>query len=72
MQANKEGLDPKFKKSMYYSRILVSQLGSEQKIAIAKANNEEDPSHQIQLYVTLRQMQEAYDSSPKPVVRIPV
>lgn len=71
VQASKEGIDPQFKKQVYYSRILTSQLGGERKIAMAEAKGEADPGGQIQLDVTLRQMKEAYDSSPKPTV-IPV
>lgn len=53
---------------MYYSRVMTSQLGGEHRIAIAKATAKPDPVGQIQLDVTLRQMKEAYDSSPKPTV----
>ncbi|KAF1965768.1 hypothetical protein BU23DRAFT_603998 [Bimuria novae-zelandiae CBS 107.79] len=70
VQANKEGVESTFKKSMYYSRILASQLGAEQKIEIAKKANHDDPGSQIQLTVTLRQMQEAYGSSLKPTDEI--
>jgi hypothetical protein len=53
---------------MYYSRVMVSQLGGEHRITIANATGKPDPVGQIQLDVTLRQMKEAYDSSPKPAV----
>ena len=69
MQTSKEGVESKSRKAIYYSLILANQLGGERRTEIAKAADKIDPGSQIQLTLALRQMRDAYDNSPKPMVR---
>lgn len=68
MQANKEGVDPKFRKVIYYSLVLVYQLAGERKVEASQKSGKVDQGVQIQLTLAQRQMKDAYDSSPKATV----
>ncbi|KAF2441371.1 hypothetical protein P171DRAFT_488923 [Karstenula rhodostoma CBS 690.94] len=65
VQANKEGVDPKYRRALYYSSILIHQLGGERKAEISKGTEEIDKGIQIQLTLAQRQMKDAYDHLPK-------
>lgn len=69
MQANKEGIDPKYRKALYYSLILVNQLGGERKAEVPKGAEKIDQGTPIQLTLAHRQMKDAYDQPPKSMVR---
>ena len=69
MQANKEGVEPKHRKAIYYTLILANQLGGETRAGNARLSGKIDQGSQIQLTLAHRQMREAYDNSPKPTVR---
>ncbi|KAL5382626.1 hypothetical protein DPSP01_006461 [Paraphaeosphaeria sporulosa] len=65
MQANKEGIDPKYRKNLYYSLILVYQLAGERKADVSHKTGKIDQGVQIQLTLAQRQMKDAYDNAPK-------
>ncbi|KAF9730806.1 hypothetical protein PMIN01_11675 [Paraphaeosphaeria minitans] len=65
MQANKEGIDPKYRKALYYSLILAYQLAGERKAEVLRKTGKIDQGVQIQLTLAQRQMKDAYGNASK-------
>lgn len=68
LQVRKEGPNTQSEKASYYYLILSNQLSGEQKNEVSKESGKPDMSSQIQFTLALRQIKDAYDSSPKQMV----